>query len=243
MYKVNKSYVSRFYNYLIDYILPARCLSCAEVTDTKEDFCQDCWKKLDFITKPYCIVCGCRLDISILDDMCCTKCFQHKPHYNISRSLIKFNENSKKIIHTFKYQDKTILAKTFSKLFYRQYYNEIQEVDLIIPVPMNRFKRLFRMYNPALVLAIEISKLLKRPLSPDVLIKSRWTKSQTFLSKKEREKNLSNSLILNKKYQITGQRILLVDDLLTTGTTINKCTKILKESGAENVYVMTIAMT
>ncbi|WP_375318849.1 ComF family protein [Candidatus Tisiphia endosymbiont of Oplodontha viridula] len=243
MYKVNKSYVSRFYNYLIDYILPARCLSCAEVTDTKEDFCQDCWKKLDFITKPYCIVCGCRLDISILDDMCCTKCFQHKPHYNISRSLIKFNENSKKIIHTFKYQDKTILAKTFSKLFYRQYYNEIQEVDLIIPVPMNRFKRLFRMYNPALVLAIEISKLLKRPLSPDMLIKSRWTKSQTFLSKKEREKNLSNSLIFNKKYQIIGQRILLVDDVLTTGTTINKCAKILKDSGAESVYVMTIAMT
>ncbi|WP_375332601.1 ComF family protein [Candidatus Tisiphia endosymbiont of Psammoecus bipunctatus] len=65
---------------------------------------------------------------------------------------------------------------------------------------MNRFKRLFRMYNPALIMAQEISKLLKKPVSPDVLIKSRWTKSQTFLSKKEREKNLSNSLIFNKKY-------------------------------------------
>lgn len=61
MYKI-----SRFYNYLIDYILPARCLSCAKMTATKEDFCLNCWKKRDFITKPYCNICGCRLDISIL---------------------------------------------------------------------------------------------------------------------------------------------------------------------------------
>ncbi|HJD56881.1 ComF family protein [Candidatus Tisiphia endosymbiont of Ptychoptera albimana] len=235
--------ISRLYDYLIDYILPARCLSCTEMTETKEDFCQNCWKKLDFITKPYCIICGSRLDISILDNMCCAKCFQHKPCYDKSRSLIKFNEHSKKIIHAFKYQDKTILAKTFSKLFYTHYNSEIQDIDLIIPVPMNRFKRLFRMYNPALILALEISKLARKSFSPDVLIKSKWTKSQTFLSKKEREKNLSNSLILNKKYQIIGQKILLVDDVLTTGTTVNKCAKILKDSGAECVYVMTIAMT
>ncbi|MDR0329363.1 MAG: ComF family protein [Rickettsia sp.] len=238
MYKI-----SRLYNYLIDYILPARCLSCAEMTATKEGFCLNCWKKLDFITKPYCNICGCRLDISILDNMCCAKCFQHKPWYDVSRSLIKFNEHSKEIIHAFKYQDKTIFSKTFSKLLYRQYHSKFQDIDLIIPVPMNRFKRLFRMYNPALIMAQEISKLLKKPVNPDVLIKSRWTKSQTFLSKKEREKNLSNSLIFNKKYQIIDQKILLVDDVLTTGTTINKCAKILKDSGAKSVYVMTIAMT
>lgn len=127
--------------------------------------------------------------------MCCAKCFRHKPCYDMSRSLIKFNEHSKEIIHAFKYQDKTIFSKTFSKLLYRQYHSEFQDIDLIIPVPMNRFKRLFRMYNPALIMAQEISKLLqKKPLSPDVLIKSRWTKSQTFLSKKEREKTYQIAL-------------------------------------------------
>jgi ComF family protein len=211
--------------------------------DFSANFCADCWKKIDFITKPYCIICGCRLDITILANMRCAKCVQHQPYYNIARSLIKFNEYSKKIIHAFKYHDKTILAKTFSKLLCNRYYHEVKEVDLVTLVPMNRFKRLYRMYNPALVLALEISKILQKSIYPDLLIKSRWTKSQTYLSKKARETNLLNSLIFNKKYQITGKKILLIDDVLTTGVTINKCSRILKEEGAKNVYVMTIAMT
>lgn len=235
--------ISKFCNYITNYILPPRCLSCLEMTASTEDFCANCWKKIDFITKPYCIICGCRLDISILDNMCCAKCLQHQPCYDMARSLIKFNEHSKKIIHAFKYQDKTILAKTFSKLLCNRYYHQVKEVDLVTLVPMNRFKRLYRMYNPALLLASEISKILQKPICPDLLIKSRWTKSQTYLSKKARETNLSNSLIFNKKYQITGKKILLIDDVLTTGVTINKCSSILKENGAPNIYVMTIAMT
>ncbi len=242
-YKLSEYNIGKLYNYIVDYILPPRCLSCTEMTNSKEDFCPNCWKKIDFITKPYCLICGCRLDISILENMCCAKCVQYKPSYDFSRSLVKFNEHSKKIIHAFKYQDKTILAKTFAKLLCKRYYSEVKEVDLITPVPMNRFKRLFRMYNPALIMALEISKILQKPVYPDILIKSRWTKSQTFLSKKAREKNLANSLIFNKKYQIVGQKILLIDDVLTTGTTINKCASILKDAGVKSTYVMTIAMT
>jgi len=213
------------------------------MTETREDFCSNCWKKLEFITKPYCIICGLRLQLSVLNNLCCGKCFQKKPHYDLSRSLIKFTDHSKKIIHAFKYQDKTILAKTFAKLLCKYYQGEVHDIDFIIPVPMNRFKRLFRMYNPAMIMAIEIASILKKPTFPDVLIKSKWSKSQTYLSKVQRESNLSNSLKFNDKYQIIGKKILLIDDVLTTGATINKCAKILKLAGAKSVYVMTIAMT
>ncbi len=238
MYKI-----SRIYTYLINFILPPRCLSCAEMTISNKDFCSNCWKNLNFITKPYCIVCGSKLNISILEGMECGKCLQARPSYNLSRSLIQFDGYSKKVIHAFKYKDKTILAKTFTRLFYNQYNQEFCNIDLIVPVPMNRFKRLFRMYNPAFILALEISKIMKIAMIPDILIKTKWTKAQTYLSKNQREKNLSGSLIFNKKYQIMDKKILLVDDVLTTGTTINKCSKILKRAGGKDIYVMTIART
>lgn len=228
---------------IINYIFPLRCLSCSEMIDSHGDFCPTCWSKIDFIVKPYCIICGFKLDLSILDQMHCGKCIQQNPSYHMARSLLKFNEHGKKILHSFKYHDKTIYAETFAKLLYKRYYNEIQAVDFIVPVPMNRFKRLLRMYNPALILAQEISKQASKKTIPDMLIKSRWTKSQTALSKIEREKNLANSLIINKKYKLQGSKILLVDDVRTTGSTINKCSMILKNAGANDVYVVTVAMT
>ncbi|XVN42853.1 MAG: double zinc ribbon domain-containing protein [Candidatus Rickettsia vulgarisii] len=202
--------VSKIYHYIIDYILPPRCLSCCEMTNSTEDFCANCWRNLNFISKPYCIICGRRFDISILHGVSCNECLRSKPHYDNSRSLMKFDEHSKRIIHAFKYKDKTVLAKTFAKLLYKQYHQELRDIDWITPVPMNRFKRLFRMYNLPFLLAIEIGKLLKIQVVPDILIKSKWAKSQTYLFKRAREKNLAGSLILNKKYQISGKKILLM---------------------------------
>ncbi len=235
--------VTKFYNYLINYILPPRCLSCSEILNSKGEFCASCWGKLDFIAKPYCQLCGRKLAIAILDNFCCTRCYNNKPNYDLARSLLKFNEYSKKIIHQFKYQDKTVFAKTFAKLLYNRYGKEIADIDLIVPVPMNRFKRLLRMYNPAHILAQEIAKITDKNIKADILIKAKWTKSQTFLSKKQRMNNIKKSIKFNKKHKITKQKILLVDDVITTGTTIDECAKILRRAGASSISVMTIAMT
>jgi len=231
------------YNYLIDYILPQRCLSCLEILNGSGEFCSDCWKKLEFIAKPYCNICGKRFSVKILDNVVCGGCYSNKPNYDMARSLFKFNEYSKKIVHQFKYQDKTIFAKTFTKLLYNRYQEEIKDVDLIVSVPMNRFKRLLRMYNPAHILALEIAKVINKPAKADILIKSKWTKAQTFLSKKQRKNNISGSIKFNTKYNIVGKRILLIDDVITTGVTINECSKILSKVGAASVYVMSVAMT
>jgi ComF family protein len=196
-----------------------------------------------FIAKPYCILCGKKLDISIFENMECAKCIGQKPTYTLARSLVKFDEYSKKVIHAFKYHDKTGLAKVFAKLILQRYGPEVFNADLIAPVPMHKLKRLFRLYNQSHILAKEIAKLLKKPLQPDLLIKSKWTQPQASLSKLEREKNLSNSLKFNTRYSIKGKNILLVDDVLTTGTTVTKCTKLLKHAGANSIYVLTIAMT
>lgn len=238
-----KGILYKIYKYVIDYILPLRCPSCQNFSSTNDEFCSDCWGKINFISKPYCKLCGYSLGLSILEGMTCGRCFRSKPSYDLSRSLMQFNEHSKKVIHAFKYHDKTGLARIFARLLCQRYELDIKDIDIIVFVPMHRIKRLFRMYNQAQILAKEIAAMLNKPLEHNVLIKSKWTKSQASLSKVEREKNLRNSIKFNSKYNIKDKKILLVDDVMTTGTTINKCTKLLKQAGASSVYVVTIAMT
>ncbi|NRB11134.1 MAG: ComF family protein [Rickettsiaceae bacterium] len=108
---------------------------------------------------------------------------------------------------------------------------------------MNRFKRIIRHYNQSQILAAELAKLMQRTMIPDLLIKSKWTKPQTRLSKQQRISNLRGSIKFNKKYNLKDKIVLLVDDVHTTGTTSNICSKILKQNAAKSVKLATIAMT
>lgn len=218
-------------------------MSCSSFVIDNNKFCAKCWHCFDFITKPYCEICGTRFEISSLAGFTCSKCLQKPPTYDKARSLVKFDSYSRKIIHAFKYNDKLEAANTFASMIYDRYSADIASIDLIVPVPMNRFKRLFRMYNQTEVLAKEIAKISGKNLSLDLLIKNRWTKSQTFLSKSARKKNIIGTITFNDKRDIKNKNILLVDDVLTTGTTVRYCSSILKKAGAKMVTVVTIAMT
>ncbi len=165
-----------------------------------------------------------------------------KPIYDMARGVLKFDEESKKLIHHFKYYDKTTLAKIFALNMLNQYSSIIQQSDLIIPVPMHRFKRMLRFYNHAFILAKELASIAHKSVLSDVLIKSKWTKSQAKLSKKERDVNLANSFELQNTHLIKNKKILLIDDVLTTSATANACSKLLKKH-AQSVSVLVVALT
>jgi ComF family protein len=228
---------------LANYILPYRCSSCSQLIDKEQGMCAPCFSKLNFITSPYCSCCGFPFEFFIEGQNLCGRCVAKQPNYDLARSLFKFDLESKKLIHAFKYNDRTAHSKMFAKLIIARYKQEIEEVDLVIPVPMHRIKRIFRQYNPAQILAKDIADSLKIPMVPDVLIKTKWTKPQTKLTKYQREKNLSGSLVFNIKRIVKGMRVLLVDDVKTTGTTCNTCAKLLKTSGAISVKLVTVGMT
>jgi len=227
---------------IIDYILPYRCASCSELTDGKNGVCSKCFQKLNFITLPYCNICGFPFEFSIEGQFSCAKCIVLPPKYDMSRSLFKFDQNSKNLVHAFKYSDQTNNAKMFAKLLLARYQTEIQNVDLVVPVPMHRWKRVFRNYNPAQILALELAKFMAKPMIPDVLIKKKWTISQIGLSKSKRSKNLNGSIKLGDKHSVNGKTILLVDDVKTTGATSNLCSQVLKNAGAASVTLVTISL-
>lgn len=227
---------------IIDYILPYRCSACTELTDQANGICADCFQKINFISEPYCDICGFPFEFHLENRSICAGCIALPPKYDLNRSLFRFDENSKKIVHSFKYGDKTNYAKIFAKLLVARYKNELEDVDMIVPIPMNRFKRIFRHYNPPQILSDEIAKLLNKKMIPDLLIKKKWTKSQTGLTKSQRGKNLQGSIIICSKYNVKNKVILLVDDVKSTGTTSNLCSSIIKKSGAKFVKLVTIAL-
>lgn len=231
------------YKTVIDYILPPRCLSCKELAFGADGFCAPCFNKLNFITMPQCQICGYALAILIAENMICGKCSFEKPVYDKARSLLKFDQNIQKLIHNFKYYDNTSAAEIFAKLIYTKYKTELFDIDYIIPVPMHKLKRLLRMYNQAQILAKELSVISNKPLRSDILIKTKFTRSQARLSKIERQRNLTGSMKAASNINLKNKSVLIVDDVMTTGSTVSKCAKLLKTIGAKKIYVVTIAMT
>jgi ComF family protein len=233
--------LKRYLSNILDYILPPKCLSCDEAVVAEFSFCPSCWNKLNFITKPFCQICGRSLAFSVLDP-CCLKCLQKPPLYDLARAALQFDFASKKLIHNLKYYDKTILAKAFAKTIFNTYKEEIATFDLILPVPMHRFKRMLRFYNQAFILAKELATIAQKPILSDVLLKTKWSKPQAWLSRKERENNLKNSFAIKNSAKIQDKKIILVDDVLTTGSTAKICAYELKKYAAK-VFVLCIAFT
>ena len=229
---------------IINYVLPHRCMSCNELTQSSYALCSCCFKQLEFITDPQCEICGVQFELDIYQGCSCTKCLNTPPNYDIARSIFKFNPVSKKLIHDFKYNDKTSYAKFFAKLLVNKYLKLINEVDYIIPVPMHYIKRLYRFYNPPYLLAKEIAKYTDpKKLRPDLLIKTKLTKTQTSLTKEQRYQNLQDSITVSNKYKIEGKNILLIDDVHTTGATANYCSYILKSHKASRVNFLSASRT
>jgi len=231
------------YKHIIDYILPKRCMACAELTQDGGGFCSSCWREFEFITKPFCISCGRSFALDIAEGHICLGCLKAKPHYDSARSLFKFNAISKKVIHAFKYYDKTILATNFAEMLCLRYMDEISDANLIIPVPMHKLKRLMRMYNQAALLASAIGAYLQKPVSFNILKKTKWTKPQTLLPRKSRLTNIAGSIAIENSDNVIGKNIILIDDVMTTGTTISLCAKLLKKAGAKKIVVLCIAST
>ncbi len=208
-------------------------------------------KILDIIFPPKCGFCG-----KINKDYLCKKC-EVKIKYlkrdsikKVKNAFFKYhlyaynykNEIREKMLN-YKFHDEPELAETFSKLMLK---NEkicrfLKTYDIIIPVPMYRKKQILRGYNQADLIAKKVAKELNIEYIKDALIKTKQTKTQSSLSAKERQNNVKDAYTYNTKQKIKDKKIILFDDIYTTGSTAKECSRILKLSGAKEVSVLTFA--
>ena len=226
-----------------DILFPSRCGICECLLDS-EGLCPDCWSKIRWISEPRCCICGQPFTTEMESvDFVCAQCASKKPYFDKAVSVFVYDDFSKKIILKFKHSDATYLAKMLTQWMFRAATLEIESSDLIIPVPIHFTKRLKRKYNQSELLAKKISDISNVKYEPRILDKIKQTSPQEGLSGNQRRKNVIGSFGVNEKYKhlLENKRILLIDDVFTTGSTVNECAKVLKKHSAKEIIVLTIA--
>jgi ComF family protein len=232
---------------LVDIIYPKKCLACKEelTTRTPDTFvCTQCWKKIKLNLPPFCSLCGRQLEAKNLLKNICPGCVRKELHFDRAFSPYRYDSTIKTLIHEFKYQGKDYLGKPLARLlidFIREYTLPLDDLDLIIPVPLHKSRLREREFNQAQILSRYIAEGFSRNICDDNLVRNRQTKTQTELDEKLRLENIRGSFSLHKKEAIKNKNILLIDDVLTTGSTCSEAAFTLKQAGAKIVFVLTLA--
>lgn len=227
-------------------LLPVRCMICDAPLDGDPIpfMCQACWSQLKPMTQPECPRCGCPFGSPVAAQfaptLVCGDCHRRPPAFSKAWSCYRYDSPLKDAIHLFKYQRKVVLARPLASLLLSRRIDP-QDYDLVMPVPLHPDRLREREFNQALLLADHLARRLNLPLSYDNLIRTYPTPPQSELSRAARLTNLRRSFAVRQPAAIRGRRILLIDDVFTTGTTINECAKALRKAGAGPVSACTLA--
>jgi ComF family protein len=226
----------------LDLVLPPRCLGCGVEILAADGMCPDCWNGLRLLAPPWCRCCGYPLPHASADAPLCAQCAAKPPAYDRGRAALRYDGNSSRLILGFKRGGRLDGVGLFARWMAQAGEELLAEADLIVPVPLHRWRLVRRGFNQSAVLAQRIAGIAGRPWSPSILRRHKATASQQGLSASERERNITASAFrVGNPAAVAGARVVLVDDVLTTGATLGACATILRRAGAERVDVLTLA--
>lgn len=225
--------------HMLTLLYPDTCPMCGRVTD--EGICLNCRKKLLYIEEPRCMRCGKPLDDEKKEY--CYDCEHHSHFFERGYSLWVHRDAVKQSVYQFKYHNRRIYSSFFAEELLSKYEKSIVrwKISMIVPIPLSRKKQKKRGYNQAELIASCIGKRMNIPVCTDGLIRVRDTRPQKQLSMRERRKNMKHAFRW-KKEMLHGENILLIDDIYTTGNTIDAAAIELKRAGASKVYFLTISI-
>ena len=210
---------------------------------TASHFCELCRSDLVPICSPFCLECGIPFVSKEGDNHTCWECLTEKKYFRKARAFGVYDGSLMEAIHVFKYGKKAVVSTPLVALLRDTFYHfwGRDNVDLLIPVPLHIKRLRERGFNQAHLLITKWARQDQIPFDGLALSRSRWTQPQTALSRKERKRNIRNAFSVENPERIRGKKILLVDDVYTTGSTVNECAKVLMTAGAEWVDVLTLA--
>jgi ComF family protein len=217
-----------------DFILPPTCGLCRCVVADPAALCPACWHRLTFTSAPCCACCGHPFDLPVEDGTLCGLCLTDPPLFSRARAALAYDEPARKLIGHFKYAQQTHLLPVFTPWLMRA-ARELLPADLIMPVPLHRWRLLRRGYNQSALLAQAVGKELALPVDLLTLRRLRSTRPQVGMTREERLKNVRAAFAVTEPKRITGKTILLVDDVLTTGATLHACSEALLAAGAGEI--------
>jgi len=226
---------------LLDVVLPPRCLACGEEVEAAHALCAACWREITFLGEPCCACCGLPFPYDLGAGALCGACSQEPPPYDRARSALRYDEGSRRLVLAFKHGDRLHGAPAFGEWMRRAGASLIADADLLMPVPLHWTRLLHRRHNQSALLAYAIKRAGGPPVAPDWLTRKRRTPSQGEFGPEGRRKNVRGAFALKPGKSVSDLKVVLVDDVLTTGATVSELARLLKRAGAARVDVLALA--
>jgi len=229
---------------LLDFVFPPLCAACRAPVREAHNLCAGCWGRIGFLSEPMCAVCGFPFEFDVGTETLCAGCRLRLPAFDKARSLMRYDEASRDPILALKRADRLDLVPAFARWVSGAGRELIEDADLILPVPLHRWRLWQRRFNQSALLALSLGKLADKPVDCLALVRTRATPSQGAMpSAAARRRNVQGAfrVLSGRGDRLRGKSVLLVDDVFTTGSTIEACARALKRAGAARVLVVTLA--
>ncbi len=218
-------------NWVLDLALPPRCPGCATITGQPTSFCADCWSRIEWLGDAGCKSCGLPLEATDIET--CAACLARPPIIGRTRAAVAYGETTRTLPLRLKYSRKVALARTMAR-FMRPLLDPAGE-PLLVPVPLHRSRLWARGFNQAALIAEELARSGGLEHEPLALRRRKRTNALKGMSPLQRRREVAGAFEIFDKGAVTGRKIILVDDVLTTGSTANACAKVLLRAGARQV--------
>lgn len=225
-------------------VYPPTCAGCNRMTGCEGALCTDCWRNVSFIERPYCEVLGIPFSRDHGQGVVSGRAIADPPPFDRLRAAASHEGAARTLVHRLKYQDRTDLARLMALWMFRASDGTVAACDCILPVPLHRHRFWRRRFNQSAELARHLAKTADKPLLAGTLLRVRPTARQVGLSALARRDNVRGAFAVapGREADIAGRRVVLVDDVYTTGATVGAASRALRKAGAADVTVLTFAM-
>jgi len=229
---------------LSDIVMPPVCLVCRAPIGAHDAICARCWREVDFIRPPLCDRIGMPLPFDTGGTMLSAAAVADPPPYDRARAVAAHTGAMRTLVHALKFHDRHDARRLLGRWLVEAGRELVADAEIVVPVPLARRRLLMRRFNQAAVLASEVARLTGLRYEPLLLARTRATASQVGLSRGQRRRNVAGAFAVPPRYggRVEGRRILLVDDVITTGSTVGACARALNRAGAARVDVLALAL-
>ena len=227
----------------LDLVYPPACAGCGVLLGSHASLCPQCWAKLALIERPYCEVLGTPFSHDLGPGILSADAIATPSPFDRLRSVALHDDLARMLVHALKYRDRTDLAPMMAGWMLRAGDGAVQAADILIPVPLHRFRLLWRKFNQSAELARVLGGLSGKPVLIDAISRTKRTRRQIGLGPRAREENVRGAFSVTPEGRtaLFGRRVVLVDDVYTTGATVSAVTRALKRAGAADITVLTFA--
>lgn len=228
----------------LDVLLPPLCLGCRTRIMAHDALCPTCWQRINFVRPPLCDRLGLPMPYDTGGSMLSAAAVADPPDFDRARAVASFDGLMRELVHAFKFHDTHNARRLFGRWLVEAGQELLADADVLVPVPLARWRLLTRRFNQAQLLAAEIGRLTDKHVKPFALVRSRSTPQQVGLTRAQRLRNVANAFRVpaSEVANVSGKAIVLIDDVITTGATASAAARALRRAGARRVDVLALGI-